>query len=89
MQTFPDDYIFYGSVTSQYRQIGNAVPVLLAYTMGVSILDYLQKMMIAADVDLLNLSQKYNGENLSKTLTKYHSRKRKETEAMSRRGKLV
>ena len=30
IQTFPDDFIFYGSLGSMYKQIGNAVPVLLA-----------------------------------------------------------
>ena len=30
LQTFPDDFIFEGSLNSLYRQIGNAVPVLLA-----------------------------------------------------------
>lgn len=30
LQTFPDDFIFKGSLNSLYRQIGNAVPVLLA-----------------------------------------------------------
>jgi len=30
-QCFPDDWKFSGSVSSQYRQVGNAVPVQLAY----------------------------------------------------------
>ena len=28
IQTFPDDFIFYGSLGNMYKQIGNAVPVL-------------------------------------------------------------
>ena len=34
IQTFPDEFIFCGSISSQYRQIGNAVPVQLAYLLG-------------------------------------------------------
>jgi len=34
IQTFPDDWVFYGSIASKYRQIGNAVPVLLGKAIG-------------------------------------------------------
>lgn len=34
IQTFPDEWQFIGSVSSQYKQIGNAVPVNLAHAMG-------------------------------------------------------
>lgn len=34
IQTFPDSWVFAGTLGSQYRQIGNAVPVNLAYAVG-------------------------------------------------------
>lgn len=37
IQTFPDDFIFYGSTSSQYRQIGNAVAVKFAQKLGESL----------------------------------------------------
>ena len=41
IQTFDDDYNFSGGTASQYKQIGNAVPVELARQMGVAILSAL------------------------------------------------
>lgn len=41
IQTFDDDYKFTGSITSQYKQIGNAIPVELARQIGISIIEVL------------------------------------------------
>jgi DNA (cytosine-5)-methyltransferase 1 len=38
IQTFPDEWKFCGPLTSQYKQIGNAVPVNLAYAVGRSLI---------------------------------------------------
>ncbi|HBQ5954206.1 TPA: DNA cytosine methyltransferase, partial [Klebsiella pneumoniae subsp. pneumoniae] len=37
IQTFPLDYEFVGSMTSCYRQVGNAVPVLFAESLAKSL----------------------------------------------------
>ena len=41
-QSFPDDWQFCGSVGQQYKQVGNAVPVNLAYEIGVKIKEGLE-----------------------------------------------
>ncbi len=38
IQTFPDDWTFAGNLSEQYKQIGNAVPVNLAYAVGRSLI---------------------------------------------------
>lgn len=42
IQSFPDDWIFTGSVSSQYKQVGNAVPFNLAKQIGIKILESLK-----------------------------------------------
>lgn len=45
LQTFPDDWTFAGSLSSKYRQVGNAVPVSLAKDVGLSIIHTLERWM--------------------------------------------
>lgn len=40
LQTFPPNFVFYGSTMSTARQVGNAVPVLLAKCLGEQILKH-------------------------------------------------
>lgn len=43
LQTFSDDYIFYGSNTETYKMIGNAVPPLFSKKLALAIRDFLDK----------------------------------------------
>lgn len=45
IQTFPDDWVFEGSILEQYKQIGNAVPVNFAEIIGKSLINYMNKMV--------------------------------------------
>jgi len=37
LQSFPDDFVFLGTRTQQNRQVGNAVPPLLGYHLGITL----------------------------------------------------
>lgn len=54
IQTFPDDFIFEGSsIKSKYKQIGNAVPPLIAEMIGKQLLNYFN------DVDISSIKREY------------------------------
>jgi DNA (cytosine-5)-methyltransferase 1 len=54
IQTFPDEFVFWGSVSSQFRQIGNAVAVDFAYHLGLA----LQKIERSLNVDEVSKNRK-------------------------------
>jgi DNA (cytosine-5)-methyltransferase 1 len=47
IQTFPDDWEFVGPISSQYKQIGNAVPVNLAHAVGRSLIRMLNSLELS------------------------------------------
>lgn len=51
IQTFPDEWEFKGNMTAQYKQIGNAVPVNLAWAVGRSV------MRLMNDIERLHPQQ--------------------------------
>jgi len=54
LQTFPDEWEFVGSLASQYKQIGNAVPVNLGYHIGRCMVAMLNGVKEAEDMDVVN-----------------------------------
>ncbi len=42
LQTFPDDFVFMGSKDSQYQQVGNAVPPILAKAIALKLITLLE-----------------------------------------------
>lgn len=44
IQTFPDDWVFQGSMNAIYKQIGNAVPVNMAAALGRSLVRFLNDL---------------------------------------------
>ena len=43
LQSFPDDFIFLGNKTQQFRQVGNAVPPIMAQEIAKQVIETLEK----------------------------------------------
>lgn len=50
IQTFPDDFIFYPSTSQAYRQIGNAVPPVMAWHIAKTVENFLNKYIPIYDL---------------------------------------
>ncbi len=72
IQSFPPDYIFCGTLTQQWKQIGNAVPPLLAKAIGESILkldhrkDVMEKTCSIQDISLVRATAFSYKENIDR-----------------------
>jgi len=62
IQTFPDGYKFHGSWTETMRQLGNAVPVLLAQQVASSVAD---KLLTAEIEKVLRTKRSAKGKNVA------------------------
>ncbi len=62
IQTFPDNWNFQGSTASQYKQIGNAVPVNLSYHIGLCLIAMLRNKHDLKTMDIVEPTQ--NQQNL-------------------------
>ncbi len=60
IQTFPDDWEFAGNLSAQYKQIGNAVPVNLAWAIGRSIMRLMNQIESIDKHRSTNLQADYN-----------------------------
>lgn len=56
LQTFPDSYVFLGNRTSQYTQVGNAVPPYLAHQIAEIVGSVLQRAGLTHATEQLDLS---------------------------------
>lgn len=63
IQAFPDDWEFSGSISHQYRQIGNAVPVELARRIGVSIMNTLEQVENISEPTVMKQSTDVRNDN--------------------------
>jgi DNA (cytosine-5)-methyltransferase 1 len=70
LQSFPDEFRFVGPLAKQYRQVGNAVPCLLAFFVAEVIRETIQtgKPPLDAHPPAIEFSEAGNGLHISKPL---------------------
>ena len=64
IQGFPDNWQFTGSIRSQYKQIGNAVPVNLAYHIGKCLIAMLDDRIDEKTMIIKGAQERYYQQSL-------------------------
>lgn len=70
LQTFPDNYYFMGPRTSQYQQVGNAVPPLLAYQLAEKVYKLIQNNRNSIKFVTDRISKEHRSWNMSRIRSK-------------------
>lgn len=88
LQTFPDSFVFIGTKDSQYQQVGNAVPPILARAIAEKVLEYLKSHDKQSTRKKILLEIKIDGSSTEKEIAdhvgiqppvvSYHMRKLQE-----------
>ena len=73
LQSFPDSFIFYGNQGEQFKQVGNAVPPLLAKAVAVEILSLLKEEEKMAKFKIIDLFCGAGGFSLGFEHEGFHS----------------
>ena len=74
LQTFPSTYVFYGSQSSKFKQIGNAVPCNLAFQIAKMMKDYLNHEQIEKKLILLSIQTPLEEVSHADTRRSFESR---------------
>ena len=82
IQTFPDNWLFYGTIADQYKQIGNAVPVNLAWALGRSV------MRLFNEIQTLHPEEAHDCQSSVESIMELHRIRKAQREATEKQNRI-